>query len=155
MVVAKLLLRVNIKHKNKYICLSPNGCTVKTHLAWVDQRSRTHLQDTALPENCALNRCEECFNWVWMVDSLYMDSPGCMKHSYRTQNLCTKQQDKGKNRLAYSPYSTQSRHMQICWWRYTFEWLQPLTESSNAWTTRNIVNTRPRNSVKRTCMWVA
>ena len=38
------------------------------HLAWADQRSHTHFnlmkQDPALPDNRALNRCEELFNWV-------------------------------------------------------------------------------------------
>ena len=117
---------------------------------WIKEVACTlRKQHASLPENSALNRCEACFNWVWTVQltqhCLYMDSPGYMKHSYMTWNLCMKQQDKGKKRLAYSSYSPQLNHKQICWWRYTmdfetnfhFDYMQPRRDqqgSKYAWT---------------------
>ena len=126
------------------------------HLAWAYQRSCTTLrkQDPALPENRALNRCEACFNWVWIVQltqhCLYMDSPRYTKHSY-------KHQDKNKKKSGlHTPRTALNRG--ICKFfggakliQWTLEWLQPHTESTKYTWATNVVNTQPRNSCIHAC----
>ena len=60
--------------------------------------------------------------------------------------------------LAHFTYSTQSRHMQICWWHYTADFRTTTASHRKqqcfkyAWTTRNIVNAQPR--AKNSCIHI-
>ena len=141
--------------------------SVLCHLGWADLRSRMHCMEARphLDKNCALNRCEECFNRVWTVQltqhCLYMDSPGYIKHSNMTRNPRTKQQDKGKKCLAYS-HTVLNRG--ICKFvgaaiQWTFEHTLVSSTASHreqqhfkyAWTRSNIVYAQLRKSRLHAC----
>ena len=112
----------------------------------------------------ALNRCEACFNWVWMVQltwTLLVHGQSRIYEAklYMTRNPCMKHQGKEEKQLAYSPYSA----MQICWWHYTadfwthfhfdyslVQWAAMLQIRLN-YTASNVVNTQPRNSRVHAC----
>ena len=84
---------------------------------------------------------------------LYRDNPKYMEHSWMTQNQCIKQ--KTKKELAYSLYSAQLKHMQMCWWCYIYSrllntqsfQLQLQTESSNVSNMPNLHATLLRSCI--------
>ena len=92
---------------------------------------------------------------------LYMDSPVYMKNSYRTRNSCTKHQDKGKKRLAYSPYSAlalcksvggaKQRTLEHFRFDYSLAQRAATLQIRLNYTTSNDVNARHRNSRVHAC----
>ena len=82
-------------------------------------------QDSALPGNHALNKCQECFklvwsvlNWVWILQLTQHNLTWTVQNTWNKTiwHWIYAEVVRQRNRsrlIVYTPYSTQSRHMEI------------------------------------------
>ena len=112
--VTNWLACASLERKWEYSTWYKLHIKIYCHLELADQRSHMHFkeatctvrkQDPALLENRALNKCEVCFNWVYILQLIILRVLGQSRihevQLYDTDSILT--------------YSAQSRHIQICW----------------------------------------